>query len=132
MNFTLNRISLSEQGVFGVMIGEDTSSYHTLEHSFQQQDGNFAPKVAIGTYNCIRHAPNRLPYETFEIANVPDFMGEPVTGILIHIGNYNKDSDGCILIGKSQVDSMVTNSKEAFGEFMNSLKDVSSFELTIK
>lgn len=129
---TLNRTSKSPDGVFGLMISEEGRAYFTLEHAYVQSDGSIEPKVALGTYICSRHAPNRLPYDTFELNGVPDFMGSPVSGILIHIGNYNQNSDGCIMLGTGQTDAMITNSKEAFDDFMSSLEGIDSFELTIK
>lgn len=130
--YTLNRTSYSEDGVFGLLISDSGQTFYTLEHSYKQADNSFKPKLSLGTYTCQRHAPNRLPYETFEVMNVPDFMGNSVTGILLHIGNYNKDSDGCILVGTGQAEAMITNSREAFKEFMDSLEGTDSFELIIK
>jgi hypothetical protein len=123
--FTLNRISLSEEGIFSVLTGEDGSSYFTAEHAY---DGK--PKLPNGIYICVKgqHLLHSGPVEAFEITNVPGH-----SGILFHIGNYPQiDSDGCVLLGKSQENSMITHSKEAFEEFMNFLKDIDSFQLVVK
>jgi hypothetical protein len=130
--FTLNRLSFSQDGVFGLMISDQGDTYRVLEHAFLQPDGSYKPKVMVGTYTCQRHAPNKFPYETFELVDVPPFMGEPVTGILIHIGNFDKDSDGCLLIGIGQEANMITESKIAFDKFMASLAGVEHFQLTIR
>lgn len=130
--FTLNRTSKSPDGVFGLMISDIGKTYFTLEHAYIQTEGSIEPKIALGVYTCLRHPPNRLPYVTFEVTGVPNFMGQPVDGILIHIGNYQKDSIGCILLGTGQTDTMVAHSKEAFDDFMSSLEGIDSFELTIK
>lgn len=99
-------------------------------------DGKPTPKVAAGVYTCVRHAPNRLPYVTFELQGVPDFQGNPVTGILIHIGNFNKDSDGCILLGAVLYAItepwMIRSSTPTFNKFMALQSSVDSFTLTIK
>jgi hypothetical protein len=127
MNWTLKH-KPEPDGVFGTMFDENGQQIAvTLEHSF-----NGVPKVAAGTYTCERHAPNRLPYETFELQNVPDFQGKPVTGILIHIGNYNSDSDGCILVGSHRNGEMIMDSKITFAKIMDLLKDVDSFLLTVE
>jgi hypothetical protein len=127
----LTRTSYEESGIYGTLQDDQGNQIAvTLEHSYQDGD-NFVPKVASGTYTCSLHAPNRLPYTTYELQDVPDFQGNPVTGILLHIGNYNQDSDGCILLGQSRQGNMIINSKVTFDAFMASLNGIESFTLTI-
>lgn len=46
---------------------------------------------------------------------VPRLLGVPgFDGILIHIGNYSRDTDGCLLCGKNTVKGMVTDSTNTF------------------
>lgn len=142
MNLILFRDEYREDGVFGRLIDEHNNQVAvTLEHSFDSNlgDGSYIPKVLSGTYTCLRHAPNRLPYETFELQNVPDFQGRPVIGILLHAGNYDRDSDGCILLGRriapdpeTPGNQMITSSKNTFNAFMDSQKGLDSFTLVIK
>ena len=67
---------------------------------------------------------------TFEITDVPGH-----TGILFHMGNYNKDSDGCVLLGEEAVPTseptMVTNSVVTFNSFMASQSGVDTFQLVV-
>lgn len=140
MNLTLQRSDYLADGILGVLTKDDNDQIAcTLEHAFPAEvmTEGYKPKVAAGVYQCYRHAPNRLPYETFEVMNVPDFQGKPVTGILIHIGNFNANSDGCILVGRRFSKgagniSMVTESALTFDSVMLILKSVDSFQLTIK
>ena len=139
MNLTLTNLEYRADGIFGEMTDEIGSFVcATLQHAYDSGLGNgtFVPKVAAGTYICRRHAPNRLAYETFELQNVPDFQGTPVTGILIHKGNYDKDSEGCILIGadiSKQTDAwMITSSAPTFNQFMKRQTNIHEFTLTIK
>ena len=44
-------------------------------------------------------------------------------GILIHAGNTDKDSDGCLLVGLNKVKGQVVNSRETFKELYKLLKD---------
>jgi hypothetical protein len=135
MNLRLERMKYLKEGIFGQITDESGNQIAvTLEHSYVNGT-TITAKVAPWTYTCLRHAPNRLPYETFELQNVPDFQGKPVTGILLHIGNYNSDSDGCILLGDDTawavVPPMIDNSKIAFERFMELQQGVESFTLEI-
>ena len=44
-------------------------------------------------------------------------------GILIHAGNTDKDSEGCLLVGVNKVKGQVINSRETFKELYKLLKD---------
>lgn len=137
MNLRLKRTSFTELGIFGMLLDEEANLVaYTLEHAYSR-DGNgsapWVPKVAPGTYQCQRHAPNRLPYETFEVMGVPDFQGQKVTGILLHVGNFNRDSEGCILVGLdvSPDGRAIERSIAAFQKLMGMQKGVDSFTLSI-
>jgi hypothetical protein len=43
------------------------------------------------------------------LLNVPAF-----DGILIHVGNTDRDTDGCILVGENKAIGKVLNSRETF------------------
>lgn len=44
-------------------------------------------------------------------------------GILIHAGNTDKDSSGCLLVGQNKVKGQVINSKETFKQLYQLLQD---------
>lgn len=44
-------------------------------------------------------------------------------GILIHAGNNDKDSSGCLLVGQNKVRGQVVNSKETFKQLYKLLQD---------
>jgi Family of unknown function (DUF5675) len=135
LNIKLERMKYLPDGIFSVLTDESGNQIAVgLEHVYTNGI-TLTAKVAPGTYTCTRHAPNRLPYETFELQNVPDFQGKPVTGILIHILNYDSQSEGCIGVGEAIADSpqgkMITNSKITFERFMKLQQGVNSFTLEI-
>jgi hypothetical protein len=43
-------------------------------------------------------------------------------GVLIHIGNYPKDTDGCVLVGYNTKKGAVMNSTQAFWKLYDILK----------
>ena len=66
----------------------------TMERPWLNND----PKVSCiptGTYSCIRHNSPSHP-NTWEVTGVPDR-----SEILIHNGNIDTQSEGCILVGDS-------------------------------
>lgn len=44
-------------------------------------------------------------------------------GILIHAGNTDRDSSGCLLVGQNKVKGQVVNSKETFKQLYQLLQD---------
>jgi hypothetical protein len=144
MNLTLRRTSFTSDGIFGTLFRDDSSILaYTLEHAYAADScgsTSWMPKLAPGTYTCARgmHKLEHMTtsFETFQVTGVPDFQGLPVTGILIHVGNYNKDSIGCILIGTSIIGdtegAMLAGSDIAFKKLLKEQYGIDSFQLTVK
>jgi Family of unknown function (DUF5675) len=131
MNLVLKRGQYRSDGIFGKLIdGFGNLIAVTLEHAFEQPDGSFAPAVPPGVYTCLRRLSPEFGYELFCLQNVPghDYVE-------IHIGNFNKDSKACILLGQSVTGDangqMITNSKVTFEKFMDDQTGVNSWELSI-
>ena len=65
------------------------------------------------------------------LENVPGY-----SGVLIHTGNTDKDTNGCILVGKNDIVGMITNSKEWFLKLYNMMyaahKKGEKIQITIK
>lgn len=147
MDLTLSRKMKRDDGIFGEL---PAGSFFlvTLEHAFSpppNPDGSvnlkFIPKIAEGRYLCKRsmHRLHNMTkdFETFQVMDVPPFMGHPVTNILFHWGNYNSNSDGCILLGKQfgardPSGKMITDSENAWKQFMQIQAGIDTFWLTIQ
>lgn len=132
----LTRLHFHKVGIFGNLSWPGSLPYCSLEHSYLAADGaSWTAKVAPGEYAAVRHAPNRLPYETFMLQDVPDFQGQPVTGILIHKADFPGELEGCIAPGMSMtVDypGRIYESKKAFDAFMSWLDGESAMRLIIR
>lgn len=137
MNLKLNRTDFREDGIFGQLLDEaDGEVAVTLEHSYDSGlgDGSYAPKLPPGTYQCVRgqhQLHSGPPFITFEITNVPGH-----TNILLHVGNYNEDSEGCVLLGRRVLDDgmgkrMITSSRNTFNKFMDLQNNCNEFTLTV-
>lgn len=90
----LKRVSSTDEGTFGVLVINDRPFCVTCEDPWK---GNAASMscIPIGTYKCEKW--NGTKYrDVWELRDVPGR-----SYILIHQGNTIKDTQGCILIGKS-------------------------------
>jgi Family of unknown function (DUF5675) len=122
----LKRIKFNQYGIFGELLDDANNHlFYTLEHSYDN-----VPKLPNGTYSCVigNHRLEGMTedFQTFEITNVPGH-----TNILFHWGNYNDDSEGCVLLGMGVNDTMLLNSREAFKEFMQKLQNTLFFQLVV-
>jgi len=125
MDLILYRQEYKETGIFGSI-----SSFKTLEHAFPSPTFGWQPIIPPGTFVCVLGA-HRLPHMT------EDFQTYEITGVeghsklLFHWGNWNKDSEGCILLGLSRQGDMLLNSKIAFNLFMKLQQGLERFNLTV-
>jgi hypothetical protein len=130
----LQRIDSNVFGVFGSLLSDDGAEIcKTLEHAYPKIDSrgvSYFAKLPTGNFRCSRGL-HRLrqgdPFDTFEVLDVPGH-----TGILFHPGNYNRDSDGCVLLGEAISDNALVRSAKAFSYFMRRLQYVDCFTLTVR
>ncbi len=145
MNMLLQRLRYENDGIFSLLMQDNKTvekPFSICEHAYPSGVAEYTwlPKVLPGEYCCVR-GKHRLhgmteDFETFEITDV---LGH--SGILLHWGNWNEDSQGCLLVGdafaKAEHDGMkgvdlVTNSRAAFKRFMDLQLGVSTFQLTVR
>jgi len=86
--------------------------------------------IPVGTYRVV------LTYSAKFRRVMPLLLGVPgFVGILIHNGNTNKDTKGCILVGIKATENSLKNSRSTFIELMKRLTSVNKTEkiyITIK
>ena len=101
MYLILQRQLKGADGIFGGLNDEDDNQVAvTLERAYMT-GGQWTPKIPAGVYTCVRgsHAlKNGGMFETFEVKGVKDH-----SGLLFHPGNFDSDSEGCILLGEKIV-----------------------------
>lgn len=125
----LIRTEESNQGTFGVLIICSQTFCVTLEPSDKLNERNIS-SIPVQQYQCLRIRSPQFG-ETFEIVDVPNR-----SHVLFHAGNVLKHTTGCILLaqyfGKIRDKRAIRNSGRTFREFMEIMKTVDIFSLTIK
>lgn len=131
MKLTLNRAYFGPEYTIGELSIDGKYFCDTLEETYRDlsKEKKVPGQTAIpfGTYSvtldvvsprfknsgAYAFCRGKLP----RLLNVPYFEG-----ILIHIGNYPKDTDGCILVGKNTVKGAVMESTSTFRKLYEVLR----------
>lgn len=126
---TIKRVSIVEEGCFGVMLLRGIPFALTLERTYEIA-GPKPTKIPAGIYRCTKSIFIKGNYATYEI-HVPGH-----DRILFHKGNVEEDFDGCIGIGEQfgmlGPKPAILQSGAGFEEFMRRMEDVEFFDLTIE
>lgn len=139
----LTNTEFKSTGIYGTMKSKDESlSLFTLQHAYQidsEGESIYFPKIPDGIFTCVRRHSPKFGYDLFWIRNVPNNGVDPTDAgkefydfIEIHRGNYNRDSDGCILVGLYVGQDFIINSRAAFKELMDFMEGINSFTLTVQ
>ena len=128
MKIEVKRYDFKDNYTVGRLYIDGVYFCYTLEDVVRQGakvDGQTA--IPTGTYNVIINHSNRFNRDLPLLENVPNF-----TGVRIHSGNTDKDTDGCILLGQTYAgQDFIGNSKAAFDIFFDKLKAAKTATITI-
>ena len=138
MNIILNRIAKKAKYTIGKLYINNQYFCDTLEdtdrgltQSMTEQQivskkvqGETA--IPTGTYRIIISYSNKFKKQMPLLLNVPGFAG-----IRIHSGNTEKDSLGCILVGKNKAVGKVLESRDTYSKLFSILQEANKKE-TIK
>lgn len=134
-DFILIRNKVIDKAVIGVLVTATGEAYSTLENADRLVDAG----IYKLTFTYSLKFSNRAPYCNYKPAGrryavVPLLNVSGRTGIRIHIGNYAKDSNGCILIGYNGYPQrpMILDSTQAYNTFMEYCKDAKYKDMTLK
>jgi hypothetical protein len=126
---TLRRVARGGEGTFGVLMEDDIPFALTCERPWLNNRPSVS-SVPPGRYRCHRITSPRFG-ETFELRDVPGR-----THILFHVGNTSRETEGCILVGRSFGTlggrAAVLSSALAFGDLMERLRGRDEFTLSIE
>lgn len=125
MKIQVVRRVYTARSTIGDLLIDGKFQCHTLEDTVRQPGIKEYGRTAIGSgvYDLtLTFSPKFSPkYDGKPIPllnNVPNFEG-----IRIHWGNTDADTDGCILLGKTEDVDFIGQSREAFNEFYPLLED---------
>jgi len=115
--------TIGKMYIDGVYFCDTLEDYDRLYYGGIKEAGKTA--IPTGRYELIltNYSPRfgaKEPYKSLcngcvpLIANVPMF-----SGVRIHIGNSDADTDGCLLVGKNKIVGRVVESKATFTTLMN-------------
>lgn len=124
---------LSTNGFVAGTIELDDCTIYTLELPWRNNERGMSC-IPHGLYEVTPHGWEEDTQVKFkQTYHIQDVVGR--SAILIHVGNYTKDTDGCVLVGMGfKVDAesvMITNSKVAMNKLRQTL-GTSEFKINIK
>lgn len=142
MNITLNRIAKKSKYTIGKLYIDGEYFCDTIEDTDRgltqtMTDTQIKSKkvygqtaIPTGTYRIIISYSNKFKRQMPLLLNVPGFLG-----IRIHSGNTEKDTEGCLIVGKNKVVGKVIESKDTYNKLFSILCEANKKEaikITIK
>ncbi|OCG71911.1 hypothetical protein A9G43_03935 [Gilliamella sp. Occ3-1] len=119
----LTRLKTSARGTFGKIQLPSGAVLSTLELPWLNNQRQISC-IPASIYQCdIVNSPKFG--RVYQVKDVPNR-----SHILIHAGNWTKDTQGCILVGMSNNDTQLFESKKALNLLMNELNG-KSFKLEV-
>jgi hypothetical protein len=119
----LYRKTSNDKRTLGELTVNGAMECFTLEDAIREKKVYAQTCIAPGRYRVILSYSNRFKQLMPEVLNVPEF-----TGIRIHSGNTEHDTEGCILVGEKQSPTAVLNSRLAYRALLAKLKKVAATE----
>ena len=120
MDLHLARTSSNKYCTIGKLYVNGQFECFTLEDSPILRVDNKGP-IPVGEYSVIIDFSDRFQKYMPHVLDVPGF-----TGIRIHKGNTDKDTEGCILVGIEEGKDCIQGSKIAYDHLLIRLKNAES------
>ncbi len=127
MEIEIKRTDFSPLSTIGEMYINGKFFCYTLEDKVRDVKIKGITAIPAGEYGVILTVSARFGVLMPLLLNVKGF-----DGVRIHNGNTDKDTEGCILVGKTKGKDFIGSSRTAFTELMKLLKKEKTIKLTIK
>ena len=117
MNLTLYRKWFTDISTTGALFIDGAFFCYTLEDAVREQKVYGKTAIPYGKYEVVITYSPRFQKNMPLLLNVPNFEC-----VRIHTGNTARDTEGCILVGKSKGYDFVGGSRKAYDELMERIK----------
>lgn len=108
VELTLQRLPSDESRTHGDLLVDGEHLCVTLEDKVRDSKIHGRTAIPAGRYRITMETSPRFGPSTLTVNNVPGF-----TGVRIHSGNTEEDTEGCPLVGMVRLASSIGRSKEA-------------------
>ena len=109
MEIQVTRNEFTDQSTIGEMYVDGTFECYTLEDVVRPVKTKGITAIPAGSYEVVVSFSERFQRPLPLLLHVPNF-----DGVRIHPGNTDRDTEGCILVGKTKERDFIGASKLAF------------------
>ena len=136
MNLKLKRFEYGSNYTIGRLYCDDNYICYVLEDRVREVEGQAVTEWKVqnetaiprGTYRVVIDHSDHFNKELPHILDVPGY-----TGVRIHTGNSDKDTEGCLLVGTGWAGTdWISGSKEAFDRLFPLMKTAKDITITIE
>jgi len=125
MELTLKRTTLTNSSTIGELAIDGVYECKTLEDVVREVEGQPVSEWKVpgqtaiprGRYQVVLDWSNRFGRTMPHLLSVPGF-----DGVRIHWGNTDEDTEGCILVGRTQSENFIGESRLAFEALFEKLE----------
>lgn len=129
MELILQRLTSGPTATLGCLLYNQFPRWYTMEPPWRNNETSMSC-IPPGIYQAVRRTDSTKAPLTFEL-NVPA-RSHILCG---HVGNYVRDTMGCILFGKSifgtPTEPYLYDSRSAYGDFMAIMKEYEKWTLHV-
>lgn len=106
----IKRFAVTANATLGMLTMEGVPPLWTLEQLWRDNQDDVSC-IPTGTYTCVPHGWNDEAVRFTKVWEVTQVPGREA--ILLHAGNFDTDTHGCILVGMSISKGVLQNSRQA-------------------
>lgn len=118
MRIKLERQEFQPKCTIGELFVDGCFECYTLEDVVRQEKVYGETAIPYGTYEIDITRSNRFKRDLPLLKDVPNF-----SGIRIHPGNTDADTEGCILVGRTKGNDFVGESRAAFAALFTKIRE---------